>query len=161
MKKLFTVLFLFLTFNAFSQEVVDLGWHKVTVPDSISKHTVKRFDFYMRTNPINYEKYLREIKEIVMVDRDRYYVGDLKNGVIYLNSRLNKFPNTKEVVILHYLAVNSGMDTKHGTSAYVANDSFNITAHNEEMFRRQLKRDNPYKQVVEKLKEKTPLRSKL
>lgn len=162
MKRLITVLLLFLSLNSFAQLTARVaGNHLIPVEDSLTKKAVERFDYYMRTNPINYEKYIRDIKEVKMVEQDRYYVGELKNGVIYLNSRLNDFPSTKEVVIIHYLAVNSGMETQRDDGAYVANSAFNITDRNEEMFRRQLVRHNPYKQVVEKLKKEIPLRSKL
>jgi len=161
MRKFLSLTLLLLSLNVFSQKTVDLKWHSIEVPDTLSEKVVERFDYYMRTNPINYEEDLRNIKAIKIVKADRYYVGELKEGIIYLNSKLNKFPSTKEVVILHYLAVNGGMETKDGTSAYVANDAFNITERNEGLFTKQLVRHNPYKQIVKKLKEQQPLRSKL
>ena len=161
MRKFLSLTLLLLSLNVFSQKTVDLEWHSIEVPDTLSEKVVERFDYYMRTNPIDYEEALREIKSIKIVKEDRYYVGELKDNIIYLNSKLNKFPSTKEVVILHYLAVNGGMKAQDKTFANVANTRFSITKRNEELFRRQLVRHNPYKQIVIKLKEQQPLRSRL
>lgn len=135
--------------------------HEPKTHDDVSEKTTKRYVHYMEANPINYEKDYRKVKEIVTVDRDRYFVSEFKDGVIYLNSRLNRFPATKEVVILHHLAEINGMQVQNKTSPHVSHTRFNITEQNEEKFRRQLIRHNPYKYIVKKLKEKSPLKSKL
>lgn len=162
MRKL--ILLLLFTMPAMGQNMVLIEGFKTHEPithDAISEKTVKRYEHYMESNPINYEKDYRKVKEIVMIERDRYFVSDFKNGIIYLNSRLSRFPATKEVVILHHLAENNGMRTYNRTAAHVQNNRFNITEKNEEVFRRQLIRQNPYKYVVKKLKKTSPLRSKL
>lgn len=135
--------------------------NQIEVSDSLSGRVVKKYVFYMERNPIDYEEALRKIKSIEVIKADRYFVSELKGGTIYLNSRLNDFPYTKEVVILHHLAVNNGMKTEPKSKAYVYYSAFNITDRNEELFKKQVLRNRPYETIVEKLIENSPLRSKL
>jgi hypothetical protein len=165
MKKIITLILVLFATSVFSQKkmvkIEGFQGNQIEVSDSLSERVIHKFVFYMERNPINYEKALRKIKAIEVIKADRYFVSDLKGGVIYLNSRLNDFPYTKEVVILHHLAVNNGMKTKNKTQAYVGHTAFNITDRNEELFKKQLKRNRPYETIVKKLIENSPLRSKL
>lgn len=161
MKKLTLLLTLFLTLSLQAQYVAKVsGFHEIPVEDTLTKSTIERFVYYMNTNPINYEKYIREIKEVKMVKADRYYVGELKGGVLYLNQRLDSLPNTKRILILQYFAANSGMKLKDSTRPHISNQGFHMTDFNEEMFRRQFSAKSPYNYVVDELKEQSPLRYK-
>lgn len=165
MKKLIILLSFVLTLSMNAQDgmVIIKGFsgQQIEVSDSISEKTVKRFIHYMERNPIDYEEALRKIIAVKPVVADRTFVSELKDGIIFFNERLNDFPSTKEVIILHHLAENTGMKTVKGTRPHVHYRNFNITSYNEELFRRQLVRHNPYKLVVKKLIEENPLRTKL
>ena len=162
---LFSFFILFLSFSLHAQKkmakIDGFNGHQIEVNDTVSENTLNRFVFYMNSNPINYEKALRTVKGIRTVDENRYYVSDFKDGVIWLNNRLDSFPATKEIVILHHLAVNTGMQSENSSRPHVKNTAFNITDRNEEMFQRQLAGKTPYEFIVKKLIERSPLKSKL
>lgn len=162
MKKFATLLLFLFTISSYSQFTANVaGFHTIPVEDTLTKYTIERYVHYMETNPINYEEDIKKVREVKLIDANRYFVGDFKDGIIILNKRLNDFPNTKRIVILHYLAANNGMKVKNQDNPHVSSTAFNIIDDNEEKFRRQLKYNSPYEYIVEKLKETSPLRSKL
>lgn len=134
--------------------------HQIDVPDSLTERVVKRYFFYMEQNSIDYQEAARKIKEVKIIQRDKRFVAELRKGTLYLNRRLNVYPNAKEVVILHHLAKNNGMKSSNSTNPHVKNCKFLITDWTEEMFKRQLVAKTPYEHIVKDLKVRSPLRSK-
>src|SRR5690606_15324430 len=148
---LFLLFPLMLTAQKKMVKIEGFNGQQIEVSDSIAEKTVKKFVFYMERNPIDYEEALRNVKGIVMIEADRYFVGEFKDGIIYLNSRLNDFPATKEIVILNYLAINTGAKMQ---------TDFNVTEANEKRFARQVETNYIYHTIVRRLIESNPLRSK-
>lgn len=133
----------------------------IHVPDTLVENTVRQYVEYMDANPIDYESSMRKIIAIQMRDGDRDFVGNYKNGVIYLNWKLNEYPNTKRAAIIHYLAKVNGMKTKRTCIPHIISECFNMSDWTEEMFTKQFKRHSPYKYAVRQLKKRSPLKSKL
>jgi hypothetical protein len=149
MRKLLIILLISTFTQAQESEMIivtDYTGHEISVPDSLSKATVKEYINAMEDSGVNYEPRLRKIKGIEIIGRDRTFISDEKRGVIRLNKRLNRFPFTKRVIILQELGVNQGMNIK-GNAPYIGGN-FDITEANEERFRRQKK----YRSVIRKLK---------
>lgn len=161
MKKLIAIFIFLLSFSMFSQNTVKFGAHLIEVDNSISYNTVNKFIDFMGENPINYEDSLRTIIQIKSIKANKNFLGSMDKGVITLNKRLDKLPYTKEVVILHYLAVNSGMKGIDSVNPHVSSLKFIMSDRNETFFKLQLSEDEPYKYIVNKLKKEAPLRSKL
>ena len=131
--------------------VVDvMGFHEIPVDDSLSYYAVKRLVGYMERNPIDYEDAIRKVTMVRTIQADRYFVGELQNGIISLNNRLNNFPYTKQVVLLTLLAENNG-----ATMAW-----FPITDEVEKRHERRIKSNAIYTEIVRKLIVANPLRSK-
>lgn len=164
MKKLITTLLVILvTINIYSQAPkgmvrVDLKYDDIITPDSLSEATKDEFIFTMERNPIDYEKHIGRVKAIELVDRDRNFVSEFKDGVIYINKRLDYFPHCKRAAILQEFAKNNGMLVDNEKRESVTSN-FNITDYTEEMFRRQKKARRTLNTIVDKLIERSPLRT--
>lgn len=134
---------------------------EIQIEDSISAKAVKDFIFYMERNPINYEAAFKGIMAIYSITASRETVSVFKHGIIYLNKRLDKYPYTKQAVILHHLAVNTGMKTDTDGNPHIRNTNFDMSAYNESIFKKQIKGGSLYRYMVGQLKEESPLNSKL
>lgn len=132
------------------QTVNVMDFHEVAVDDSLSFQAVKKFVGYMERNPIDYEDAIRKVTMVRTIQADRYFIGELDKGIISLNSRLNAFPYTKQVVILTLLAENNGAKMAW----------FPVTDAIEKRHERRIKTNSIYTEIVRKLIIANPLRAK-
>jgi len=110
--------------------------HQINTPDSISEIAVKRFIANMEESNFNYEPILRKISNIQIINKDREFVSSFEDGTIYLNSRLNSFPYTKQVAIWQeiYLLTGGKIDNEKRPSVL---SNFKVSPDTEIIFYKQ------------------------
>jgi len=115
--------------NAQKKMVLIEGFEKqeISVTDSLTHAAVKEFYWRSNKNRVDFETDLHKFKGIEIVAMNRGSTYYFENGVIYINSYLNDYPNFKRIVIFHAILheIYGVLKTK-GSSLDVMNEHFYV-----------------------------------
>lgn len=154
---------LFISTLSFSQTYVEIeGYqkHKIKVSDSVMEKAVKDFYGMVYVSRIDYETKLTELKEVRTMEANRSQLHYYKDGVIYINSYADKFPFTKQVIILHELGLFYGAQATSGSSLDVMNEHFYLTEKFERNYKYRKQYNIDLKKLIAELQERIPLKTK-
>jgi len=159
------ILFLFITIGAFAQKKMVLieGFDKqeISVSDSLTYAAVKEFYWRSNKNRVDFETDLHKFKGIKIVALHRGSIYYFENGVIYINSYLNDYPNFKRIVIFHAILheIYEVPKTK-GSSLDVMNKHFYVTDEFEANYKYRRKYFKDIKMGMDAFEAVKPLRTK-
>jgi len=124
--------------NAQKNMVLIEGFDKqeISVSDSLTHAAVKEFYWRSNKNRVDFETDLHKFKGIKIVAMNRGSTYYFENGVIYINSYLNNYPNFKRIVIFHAILheIYEVPKTK-GSSLDVMNEHFYVTDRFEKKYK--------------------------
>jgi hypothetical protein len=156
MKRLF-ILLLMVPFFASAQYVVKESGHEIITNDSIAERTLKEFFYEADRARVDYTSDLRKLKEVRAIVADKTFIASQKDGVLLFNAYLNKYPNTKRIVVLHLIGLHYGLKGTKGSSYKVMNEHFIMNDRTEYIYtnRRTLRLD--IKDLIAQLENVRPL----
>lgn len=150
MKLTYILLLITFTLNAQPKGMVLIEGeikHQINVQDSISEVAVKEFLDAVKYEKIDYQPALREVKNVVLINRDRDFVSDFHKGNIRLNSNLNEFPYCKKAAIWQELFIRCGGKINNKRQPQITSN-FNVTKNVEALFKRQSKYGSTLKTIT-------------
>jgi hypothetical protein len=145
----------------FSQSV-EVGNHVIHVDSKESQEVLYKYIEFMNEHPVTYESNLIKLREVkVGTDASRDRVAEYRDGIIYLNPRLDEFPNIKKATILHYVLIDNGMQELDIDKPHVLGKSFNMSKNIESKFKSQFTDNRIFGWIVRETKKLAPLKATL
>lgn len=125
--------------------------HYVCTPDDLTYDVVERWKTEMKIAGIEFQEPLRKIDQIVYIERDYHYFGEIKDRTIYLNKALEEYPFCKRAAIVQMLFINQGGKVEKQVRP-LAISRFNVSEKTDAMFKRQFDNGHIYSYVIKRLK---------
>jgi hypothetical protein len=163
MKKRLLILLLFISGLVSAQNIyiVEVNDHQIKTNDSLAKEVLEDFFYHVDKNQIDYLTKLRNLKEIQLIETDKTFIGDLKDGVIRINNYADQFPNTKRILILHQLGRFYGARPLKGSSYKVMNENFRLDNKTEHVYLRRKIYNVDLKELLVELELVSPLNTRI
>lgn len=160
MKRLI-IMMLFVATSTNAQYNVTVAGHEIIINDSIAKQTVKEFFFYADKHRVDYLTMLKGMKEVRKVNRYKTYIGEVRDGILFFNSYVDKYPYTKRILILHLIGKHYGLVPTPGGSYKVMNEHFVFNDKTEKIYINRFTLYLDMKDLIKQLEVKHPLNTRV
>jgi hypothetical protein len=160
MKRLFLLLCLMVQ-PLIAQTKVEVADHEILTNDTGAAVTLKEFFDYADKYRVDYLTKLKGLKEVRKVDEYKTFVGEVKDGVLYFTSYVDKFPNTKRILVLHLIGRYYGLKPTSGSSYKVMNEHIIMNERTEQIYINRRTRYLDMKDLIKQLEEIQPLNTQI
>lgn len=129
--------------------------------DSIAQATYEEFVLFVDKSNVNYQPRLGDLKGIEMVSMNKVRLFYFDRGILYINSYLDQFPNTKRFIVLKGIGQIYRIPLKKRFGLNIDDQYFLANEKHEKNYTYRKKNLKDLKSLIEHLEEINPLIPKL